>query len=281
MSNIKIFENPEFGTIRTVEINKEPWFVGKDVAEALGYKNTKDAIGNHVDDFDKRIFQRSKNATLENHLPKDVFPVNFVDATIPNRGLTVINESGLYSLILSSKMPKAKEFKHWVTSEVLPAIRKHGGYLSPEKIEEVLSDPDTIIKLATTLKEEQAKRREAEAKLEKAKPKMIFADAVSASEQTILIGELAKLIKQNGHDIGQKRLFQWMRDNGYLIKRNGADYNVPTQRAMEMGLFRIKESTIVKPDGSTSINKTTKVTGKGQQYFINKFLGNQTEQELW
>lgn len=281
MSNIQIFENPEFGSIRTVEINNEPWFVGKDVAEALGYKNTKDAIGNHVDDFDKRIFQRSENATLENHLPKDVFPVNFVDATIPNRGLTVINESGVYSLVFGSKLPKAKEFKRWVTSEVLPAIRKHGGYLSPEKIEEVLSDPDTIIKLATNLKEEQAKRREAEAALNEAKPKMIFADAVSASEQTILIGDLAKLIKQNGHDIGQKRLFQWMRDNGYLIKRNGADYNSPTQRAMEMGLFRIKESTVVKPDGSTSINKTTKVTGKGQQYFINKFLGNQTEQELW
>lgn len=262
MSDIKIFENPEFGSIRTVEINKEPWFVGKDVAEILGYSNPRDALARHVDEEDKN--------TVVNP-----------DANRGNPNITIINESGLYSLILSSKLPKAKVFKHWVTSEVLPAIRKHGGYLSPEKIEEVLSDPDTIIKLATNLKEEQAKRREAEAKLEKAKPKMIFADAVSASEQTILIGELAKLIKQNGHDIGQKRLFQWMRDNGYLIKRNGADYNVPTQRAMEMGLFRIKESTIVKPDGSTSINKTTKVTGKGQQYFINKFLGNQTEQELW
>ena len=262
MSNIKIFENPEFGSIRTVEINNEPWFVGKDVAEVLGYSDTNKAVAMHVDNEDKKLNDKSA-------------------LSFGQRGATLINESGLYSLILSSKLPKAKEFKHWVTSEVLPAIRKHGGYLSPEKIEEVLSDPDTIIKLATNLKEEQAKRREAEAALEKAKPKMIFADAVSASEQTILIGELAKLIKQNGHDIGQKRLFQWMRDNGYLIKRNGADYNVPTQRAMEMGLFRIKESTIVKPDGSTSINKTTKVTGKGQQYFINKFLGNQTEQELW
>lgn len=260
MSNIKIFENPEFGSIRTVEINNEPWFVGKDVVDILGYQNGSRDINRHVEEEDRQNYQ---NGTFES-----------------NRGLTIINESGLYSLILSSKLPKAKEFKHWVTSEVLPAIRKHGGYLSPEKIEEVLSDPDTIIKLATTLKEEQAKRREAEAKLEKAKPKMIFADAVSASEQTILIGELAKLIKQNGHDIGQKRLFQWMRDNGYLIKR-GADYNIPTQRAMEMGLFRIKESTVVKPDGSTSLNKTTKVTGKGQQYFINKFLGNKAEQELW
>ena len=261
MSNIKIFENPEFGSIRTVEINNEPWFVGKGVAEALGYKDTVNAMKQHIDGEDKLGWQ--------------------ITTSGQKREVTVISESGVYSLVFSSKLPKAKEFKHWVTSEVLPAIRKHGGYLSPEKIEEVLSDPDTIIKLATNLKEEQAKRREAEAKLEKAKPKMIFADAVSASEQTILIGELAKLIKQNGHDIGQKRLFQWMRDNGYLIKRNGADYNVPTQRAMEMGLFRIKESTVVKPDGSTSLNKTTKVTGKGQQYFINKFLGNQTEQELW
>lgn len=261
MSNIKIFENPEFGSIRTVEINNEPWFVGKDVAEALGYKDTVNAMKQHIDGEDKLGWQ--------------------ITTSGQKREVTVISESGVYSLIFGSKLPKAKEFKHWVTSEVLPAIRKHGGYLSPEKIEEVLSDPDTIIKLATNLKEEQAKRREAEAKLEKAKPKMIFADAVSASEQTILIGDLAKLIKQNGHDIGQKRLFQWMRDNGYLIKRNGADYNSPTQRAMEMGVFRIKESTVVKPDGSTSINKTTKVTGKGQQYFINKFLGNQIEQELW
>lgn len=263
MSNIKIFENPEFGSIRTVEINNEPWFVGKDVAEVLGYSNPRKALADHVRDNHKM-----DGVTIRDSMGREQNPI-------------VIDEAGLWSLVMRSKIPKAEAFQEWVTSEVLPAIRKHGGYLSPEKIEEVLSDPDTIIKLATTLKKEQAKRREAEAKLEKAKPKMIFADAVSASEQTILIGELAKLIKQNGHDIGQKRLFQWMRDNGYLIKRNGADYNVPTQRAMEMGLFRIKESTIVKPDGSTSINKTTKVTGKGQQYFINKFLGNQAEQELW
>lgn len=262
MSNIKIFENPEFGSIRTVEINNEPWFVGKDVAEVLGYSNPRKALADHVRDNHKM-----DGVTIRDSMGREQNPI-------------VIDEAGLWSLVMRSKIPKAEAFQEWVTSEVLPAIRKHGGYLSPEKIEEVLSDPDTIIKLATTLKKEQAKRREAEAKLEKAKPKMIFADAVSASEQTILIGELAKLIKQNGHDIGQKRLFQWMRDNGYLIKR-GADYNIPTQRAMEMGLFRIKESTVVKPDGSTSLNKTTKVTGKGQQYFINKFLGNQAEQELW
>lgn len=261
MNNLQIFNSPDFGQIRTIQQNGEPWFVGKDVAQALGYSQTAKAVREHVKDNHKGM--------------------SILDTPGGKQETTIIDEAGLYSLVMRSKTEKAEKFQEWVTSEVLPAIRKHGGYLSPEKIEEVLSDPDTIIKLATNLKEEQAKRRDAEAKLEKAKPKMIFADAVSASEQTILIGDLAKLIKQNGHDIGQKRLFQWMRDNGYLIKRNGADYNSPTQRAMEMGLFRIKESTIVKPDGSTSINKTTKVTGKGQQYFINKFLGNQTEQELW
>ncbi|MGM9519510.1 MAG: phage antirepressor [Phascolarctobacterium sp.] len=260
MNNIKIFENPEFGSIRTVEINNEPWFVGKDVAEALGYGNGKslaNAVANHVDDADKGVTEMMTPGG--------------------NQKMTIINESGLYSLILSSKLPKAKEFKRWVTSEVLPAIRKHGGYLTAEKIEEVLSDPDTIIKLATNLKEEQAKRREAEAALNEAKPKIIFADAVSASDQTILIGDLAKIIKQNGHDIGQKRLFQWLRDNGYLIKRQGADYNSPTQRAMEMGLFRIKETAVTHADGHVTVSKTVKVTGRGQNYFVNKFA--QVEQK--
>lgn len=257
MSNLKIFENPEFGSIRTVEINNEPWFVGKDVVSILGYQNGSRDINVHVDDGDRLKYQISTAGQM--------------------REQTIINESGLYSLILSSKLPKAKEFKHWVTSEVLPAIRKHGGYLSPEKIEEVLSDPDTIIKLATNLKEEQAKRREAEAALKEAKPKIIFADAVSASDQTILIGDLAKIIKQNGHDIGQKRLFQWLRDNGYLIKRQGSDYNSPTQRAMEMGLFRIKETAVTHADGHVTVSKTVKVTGRGQNYFVNKFA--QAEQK--
>ena len=251
MSNIKIFENPEFGSIRTVEINDEFWLVANDITAVLGYSNPRDAIYKHVEQEDKAV---AKCDTLGGH-----------------QNLTVINESGLYSLILSSKLPKAKEFKRWVTSEVLPAIRKHGGYLTAEKIEEVLSDPDTIIKLATNLKEEQAKRREAEAALNEAKPKIIFADAVSASDQTILIGDLAKIIKQNGHDIGQKRLFQWLRDNGYLIKRQGSDYNSPTQRAMEMGLFRIKETAVTHADGHVTVSKTVKVTGRGQNYFVNKF----------
>lgn len=253
MNNLQIFDSPDFGQIRTIQQNGEPWFVGKDVADILGYQNGSRDVNRHVDEDDRQNYQ---NGTFES-----------------NRGLTIINESGLYSLILSSKMPKAKEFKRWVTSEVIPAIRKHGGYLTADKIEQALTDPDTIIKLATTLKEERAARQQAEASLQAAKPKVLFADAVSASDSTILIGDLAKLIKQNGHPIGQKRLFNWMREQGYLIKRAGADYNSPTQRAMEMGLFKIKETAISHSDGHVSVSKTTKVTGKGQQYFINKFCG--------
>lgn len=251
MSNLKIFKNPEFGSIRTVEINNEPWFVGKDVADALGYSQTAKAIRDHVKGTHKGVSE--------------------MDTPGGRQSLVIIDEAGLYSLVMRAKTDTAERFQEWVTSDVLPAIRKHGGYLSPEKIEEVLSDPDTIIKLATNLKEEQAKRREAEAALKEAKPKIIFADAVSASDQTILIGDLAKIIKQNGHDIGQKRLFQWLRDNGYLIKRQGSDYNSPTQRAMEMGLFRIKETAVTHADGHVTVSKTVKVTGRGQNYFVNKF----------
>lgn len=251
MNELQIFENPAFGKIKTVVKNAEPWFIGKEIATILGYKDTSDALKKHVDDDDKGV------------------------GKMPTPGgkqkVIIINESGLYSLVISSKLPQAKSFKRWITHDVIPAIRKHGGYLTNDKIEEVLTDPDTIIKLATTLKEERLKRAEAERRLEEAKPKMIFADAVSASDTTILIGDLAKLIKQNGHEIGQKRLFEWLRKNGYLIKRYGADYNSPTQRAMELGLFKIKETAITHSDGHVTVSRTVKVTGKGQQYFINKF----------
>lgn len=252
MNSLKIFNNPKFGQVRTVEKNGEPWFVGKDVAEKLGYSKARNAIAAHVDAEDK----------------KDA-PIQGDHGGIQK--MTIINESGLYSLVLSSKLPNAKEFKRWITTEVIPAIRKYGGYLSPEKVEEVLTDPDTIIKLATNLKKEREARQEAEAKLVEAQPKVIFADAVSASSKTILIGDLAKLLRQNGHEMGQKRLFQWLRDNGYLIRRMGAEYNSPTQRAMEMGLFEIKETAITHAAGNVTISKTTKVTGKGQIYFINLF----------
>lgn len=252
MSELQIFTSEEFGEIRAVDKNGEPWFVGKDVAEALGYADTRKALSAHVDEDDRA------NCPVTDGLGRE-------------QQTTIINESGVYSLVFGSKLPRAKEFKRWVTSEVLPAIRKHGGYLTPDKIEEVLNDPDTIIKLATAIKEERAARMQAELKLEEAKPKVLFADAVSASKTSILIGDMAKLLKQNGHEMGQKRLFKWLREKGYLIKRPGADYNSPTQWAMEKGLFEIKETTVSHADGHVLITKTTKVTGRGQVYFVNLF----------
>lgn len=253
MGELKIFENPAFGKVRVVEQGGEPWFIGKDVAEILGYSNTPKAIRDHVDDEDKL----AERIVLSGQ----------------NREVAIINESGLYSLILSSKMPKAKEFKRWVTSEVLPAIRKTGGYIAGS---EKMSDEELMAKAVlvaqATIKERDARIAELESDTQRMKPKEIFADAVSASDQTILIGDLAKLIKQNGHDMGQKRMFEWLRNNGYLIKRQGADYNSPTQRAMEMGLFRIKETAVTHSDGHVTVSKTVKVTGKGQAYFVNKLL---------
>lgn len=265
-SELQIFNNPEFGDVRTVNIGGEPWLVGKDVSVALGYANPQRAIRDHVDDEDKGVTEMVTPGGMQK--------------------VPIINESGLYSLVLSSKLPTAKKFKRWVTSEVLPAIRKHGGYMTPEKIEEALLNPDVLIQLATELKEERNKNKalhDLAAEQDKhiarqndriatLEPKGIFADSVSASDTTILIGELAKIIKQNGTDIGQNRLFQWMRDQKYLIGRKGTDYNMPTQKSMKLGLFTIKETTINHSDGHVSISKTPKVTGKGQVYFVNKFL---------
>lgn len=272
-NKIEVFSNEEFGTVRTLTIDNEPYFVGKDVAEILAYKNTKDALATHVDEEDKRILQRSDFATLENNIPKSALPVNFVSADIPNRGLTIINESGLYSLILSSKLPNAKKFKRWVTAEVLPSIRKHGAYMTPDTLEKALYNPDFLIRLATELKDTQAHVKHLETKIDNDKPKVIFADAVSTSKSSILVGELAKIIKQNGVNIGQNRLFAWLRDNGYLIKRKGTDYNMPTQYSMDLQFFEVKETEVTHADGHITVSKTPKVTGKGQQYFINKFLG--------
>lgn len=255
MNELKIFENPAFGKVRIIQQNGEPWFIGKDVAEILGYKKPENAIAVHVDDEDK-------TTTL-------------IQGTGSNykSNAVIINESGLYSLILSSKMPKAKEFKHWVTAEVLPAIRKTGGYIAgSEKMSDAELMAKAVLVAQATIKERDARIKELESDTQRMKPKEIFADAVSASDQTILIGDLAKLIKQNGHDIGQKRMFEWLRNNGYLIKRQGADYNSPTQRAMELGLFRIKETAVTHSDGHVTVSKTVKVTGKGQTYFVNKLL---------
>ena len=248
MNEIKIFDNPEFGKVRTMEINGEPYFVGREVAMILGYKNPLDALTKHIEEEDKGVAN--------------------CDTLGGTQKMTVINESGLYSLILSSKLPKAKEFKRWVTSEVLPSIRKHGAYA----VDELLNDPEFAIKTFTALKEERERSKRLSEQIEADKPKVIFADSVSAAKSSILIGDLAKILKQNGVNIGQNRLFEWFRLNGFLIK-SGSSKNMPTQKAAEMGLFEVKVSTVNNPDGSIRETKTTKVTGKGQVYFVNKFLG--------
>ena len=253
-NQITVFASDKFGDVRIVQIGSEPWFVGKDVATALGYgegKSLANAVANHVDVEDKGVTKMMTPGGKQN--------------------VTIINESGLYSLIMSSKLPQAKAFKRWVTSEILPAIRKHGAYLTDNALEEALTSPDFRIKLATQLKEEKEARLEAEKKIEEQKPKVIFADAVSASKTSILIGDLAKLIRQNGVEVGQKRLFEWLRQNGWLMK-SGNSKNMPTQRGMEMKLFEVKEGSYVDSNGVNVVTKTTKVTGKGQQYFVNVFL---------
>ena len=254
MNNLQIFNSEEFGVVRTVTIENEAWFVGKDVATALGYSNASKAVSTHVGEEDRIL---------------KVLEADSQNGNVVKTQTALINESGLYALIFGSKLESAKRFKHWVTSEVLPAIRKHGVYA----VDELLSNPEMAIKAFTALKEEREKNKALEADNQRMKPKEIFADAVSTSHTSILIGDLAKLLKQNGVETGQKRLFEWLRENSYLIKRKGADWNMPTQKAMELRLFEVKESTVNNPDGSVRINKTTKVTGKGQQYFINKFLG--------
>lgn len=247
MNEVQLF-NFENHEVRSLLLNNEPWFVGKDVADVLGYSNSRKALNDHVDAEDKEVLT-SRNVTLKN---------------IPNRGITVVNESGLYSLILSSKLPSAKKFKRWVTSEVLPALRKTGNYQIKE-----LSGQELMAK---ALIEAQSVLAAKDKQIEEMKPKVVFADAVATSHTSILVGELAKILKQNGIDMGQKRLFAWLRENGFLIKRKGTDYNMPTQKAMDLGLFEIKEGSYVNGSGVNITTKTPKVTGKGQQYFINKFL---------
>ena len=186
-----------------------------------------------------------------------------------------IPENIFYRLAMKAKNETAERFQAKVADEIIPSIRRNGAYMTADTLEKALSSPDFLIQLATKLKDEQERNQALKAENDRMKPKEIFADAVAASRTSILIGDLAKLIKQNGVDIGQKRMFAWLRENGYLIKRNGSDWNMPTQKSMEMGLFEVKESTVNNPDGSVRINRTTKVTGKGQQYFINKFLNEE------
>lgn len=254
--------NYEGAEVRTVQIDGEPWFVLTDVCRELEISNSR---------------------MVADRLENDELMSIKLTSGGQRREMTIVNESGLYTVILRSDKPQAKPFRKWVTSVVLPSIRKHGAYMTDQALEKALTNPDFLIQLATQLKTEQEQRRRLETtvaaqskQMEQDKPKVLFADSVAASSSSILIGELAKLIKQNGVDMGQRRLFAWMRENGYLIKRCGSEYNLPTQRSMERGLMEIKETSVIH-SGYTTISKTPKVTGKGQVYFINLLVGQRTE----
>lgn len=248
MNNIQIFKYGN-NDVRTVEMNGEPWFVLKDVCVVLGL-GTVSKVADRLDADEKGMNQI--------HTPGGM------------QDVTVINESGLYNVILRSDKPEAKPFRKWVTSEVLPSIRKTGGYIAGQ---ESMSDSELMAKALLVAKRQIDAKT---AQIEEMTPKAVFADAVAASKTSILIGELAKILRQNGvEDMGQQRLFEWMRNNGFLIRRKATDRNMPTQRAIEQGLMEVKETTICHSDGHTSISKTPKVTGKGQVYFVNRLAGKQ------
>lgn len=250
MQSIQVFNNPAFGNIRVAGTDTNPQFCLADVCKALGLTA-------------KFVNKRLNKGVISNH------PLETAGGT---QQALFVNEDGLYDVILDSRKIEARQFRKWITSEVLPTIRKHGAYMTDDALQKAIQSPDFLIQLATELKNEKQKRLVAEAKIQETRPQVIFADAVTASSDSILVGELAKLIKQNGVDTGQRRLFRWLRDNGYLCKKYGECFNEPTQHAMELGLFEIKKTIIQKPDGSSIISRTVKVTGKGQIYFVNKFL---------
>lgn len=258
MNNIQIFQNEQFGKVRiTMNESNEPLFCLADVCNVLGLRQGD-------------VRQRLSDGVVSTQ------PI--IDSLGREQQANFVNEDGLYDAILDSRKPEAKQFRKWVTSEVLPSIRKHGAYMTQETLEKALTSPDFLIQLATNLKEEQQKRIEAEKKAEVAEkqieqdaPKVLFANAVATSQRSCLVAELAKILQQNGVNIGQNRLFAWMRENGYLCSK-GQYYNQPTQKAMDLGLFELKQTTINKPDGSILVSTTTKVTGKGQVYFVDRFL---------
>lgn len=255
MNNLQIFSSPQFGQVRAELIDNEPYVMLADVCKALDISNV---------------------SYTKSRLKEDgVRSTKVIDSLGREQKATFINESNLYRVIFQSRKPNADKFTDWVVEDVLPTIRKHGGYLTNDKIEEVLLNPDTIIQLATQLKQEREEKEKLQQQAEQNKPKVVFAEALEVSKDSILIGELSKLLNQNGIDIGQNRLFRWLRENEYLGKR-GEYYNLPTQKAMNLKVFEIKTSIVHSPDGSSKTVRTTKVTGKGQKYFINKFLKEMT-----
>lgn len=261
MENIQIFKHEQFGEIRTIiDENGNPLFCLPDLCNAVTLTNPS-SVKSRLDNEDVQL--------IDLHALNSNEGLNFSE--LGNAKTNFVTEGGFYDVLLQSNSPRVKPFRKWVTSEVLPSIRKHGAYLTPQRIEDILSNPDTIIQLATTLKEERLKNAELKAINDELKPKALFADAVATSDRSCLIGELAKILKQNGVEIGQNRLFTWLRNNGYLC-RSGESYNQPTQKAMDLSLFEIKKTTVVKPDGVVLLTTTTKVTGKGQIYFVEKFI---------
>lgn len=263
MSNIQIFNHPQFGSIRTTGTPDNPEFCAMDLCKALGYKNGRDAVAKHVDEWDVA----KRDTPTKNQWGAEVI-----------QRISYVNESGMYALVLGSTLPEAKSFKRWITSEVLPSIRKHGAYMTETTIEEVMNDPDSWIKLLQTLKEERQQRQLAESKAQlleevtkEQAPKVAFADAVLSSPDSILVGELAKILCQHGYKTGEIRLYEKLRRDGYLCS-SGSDYNMPMQRYLEMGLFEVTKGTRSGNGGIMHTTRTTKVTPKGQMYFINKYI---------
>lgn len=239
MNELKTFQNPKFGTIRTTTINGEPWFVAVDVCKALEIQNNRDAIS---------------------RLDADEKGVASTDTLGGKQELTIVNEPGLYALVLGSRKPEAKTFKRWITHEVIPTIRKHGAYMTPEKVEEILLNPDTIIKLATELKEERERTAILNAKIKADKPYTEFGAAIAANSDAILVRDFAKLLHNDGIKMGEKRLYKWLRENGFLMQTAPTK---PYQKYVDMGWFRVDERSISTVQGQMIVS-TTKITGKGQ-----------------
>jgi anti-repressor protein len=248
-NTLQIF-NFDGGQVRIVLVEGEPCFFAKDIVEGIGAVWNGDAAIGHVPEEWKLLRQ---NLT-----------------SFGEKATWYLKEQGVYFYLARSNKPAALPFQKRIAGEILPSIRKYGGYLTDRKLEEVLSDPDTLIRLAQSLKAEKEKRQILEAKIDADLPKVIFAESVEASSSSILVGDLAKFIKQTGIEIGPKRLFEWLRQNGYLMKV-GESRNMPTQRAMEAGLFEVKERAIGNPNGTILLTRTTKITSRGQKYFLNLF----------
>ncbi len=252
MNEIKTFSNDMF-SILIKQNNENNLFDLETVAKSLGFTQFKNGK--------QYIRWETINKYLGKYLSQEVGKGDFIP------------EAMVYKLAFKAGNSTAEKFQDWLAMEVLPAIRKHGIYATDNVIEQTLKDPDYIITVLTEYKKEKEQNLLLQQQVEVDKPKVLFADSVAGSDNSILVGELAKILKQNGVDIGQNRLFKWLRNNGYLIKKSGESYNLPTQKSMDLKILEIKKRIINNPDGSSKVSRTPKVTGKGQQYFVNKFLG--------